>query len=136
MAFAHGKDAVVTLNSVDLSEYVNNVEFERSADMHDVTCLGASGHTYASGLTDGSVKLSGIYDSSGTSTPEATIRALIGGAEVTLLWQPAGVGVGKPQDSCTVLVESYNETAPVADMVKWEAELKISGPVVTTNQSV
>jgi hypothetical protein len=43
--------------------------------------------------------------------------------------------VGKPQRSATVLVKSYNQSAPVADIVRWTAELTISGTVSNTAQA-
>lgn len=133
MAFIHGKNAVVSLDGTDLSAFINNVAFNQSADSHDVTCLGAVGHAYAAGLTDGTCTISGIYDD-GAAGPAAEIRPLVGGANVTLLYKPEGTGAGKIQNSASVQVKTYNETAPVAEMVSWEAELQISGAVTTSDQ--
>lgn len=133
MAFIHGKSAVVTVDAVDLSTFTNNVAFNRSVDSHDTTTFGQSGHTYAPGLTDGSVTLSGIYDDGVAGAP-TKLRALLGGANVTLIYRPEGVGAGKAHNSCSVQVTSYSESAPVADMISWEAELQISGSVTITDQ--
>lgn len=135
MAFIHGSSSAITVNSVDLSAFTNKCDFEHKADTHDVTCFGDSGHEYAAGLTDGTVTLGGVYDSSGTGTPRAVLTALVGAAPVAVLWHPEGTGTGKEQASFNAIVESYKESSPVADMVQWEASLKISGDVTYADQS-
>jgi hypothetical protein len=133
MAKKHGKDTVVKLNSVDLSAFCNSSEFTRSADSHDTTTYGADDHAYDGGLGDAKVTIGGLYDD-GATGPRATIEPLIG-TKVTFIRQPEGTGPGLAQDSCTVLVTSYVETSPVADMVTWSAELQVSGAVDSTDQA-
>ena len=132
MPFVHGKVMVVLLNAVDLSAFSNNLEFVRSADSHDVTTFGKNSRVRQGGLLDGSAKLQGVYDD-GVTGPRDTIEPLIG-TVTTLVHKPEGTGVGKPQDTVPVLVITYTETAPVADMVTWEAELQMAGDVVSINQ--
>jgi hypothetical protein len=125
MAFIHGKNTVVMLNSVDLSTFTNNTQSSSTADSHDVTCYGATAHVYFGGLLDGKFTISGTYDD-GASGPRATIIALIG-TVVNFKVRPKGTGSGLAQTSLNVLVTSYQETAPVADMVTWQAELQAAG---------
>lgn len=132
MAHIHGKNAYVSLGGDDLSAFANNVSYSRSADSHDVTTFGQAGHVYAGGLTDGTATIEGIYDDTATG-PRATIEPLIG-TVVELVWRPEGTGTGKPEDTVNVLVTSYEETAPVADMVTWTCECQLSGAVVTADQ--
>ena len=134
MAFVHGKDTFVSIDSVDISPETNNVAYNRTVDSHDVTCFGQDGHVYAPGLTDGTVTLSGVYDNGATEAP-TKLRALLGGANVTFIYRPEGTGTGLPENNSSVQVTSYNETAPVADMISWEAELQISGNVTITDQA-
>jgi hypothetical protein len=133
MAKKHGKDTVIKLNSVDLSAFCNTSEFTRTADSHDTTTYGADAHGYDGGLTDAKATIGGMYDDSATG-PRATIEPLIG-TKVPYIRQPEGAGSGLAQDSCTVLVVSYVESSPVADMVTWSAELQVSGDVDSTDQS-
>lgn len=130
MAFVHGKESVVTLGGDDLTAFINNVAFNRTADSHDTTTYGQTGHTFQGGLTNGTCTLTGIYDDSATG-PEAIIVPLIG-TVVELVWKPEGNGVGKPIRTCDVLVTGYDETSPVADMIAWSASLQISGAVADT----
>jgi hypothetical protein len=132
MSFAHGRNTYISLNGVDLSAFTTTSQLEKVADKHDVTTYGRDNHVYAGGLKDGTATMSGIYDN-GVSGPRAAIEALLG-TTVTLVRRPDGTGSGKAQDSVTVLVEKYVETAPVADMVTWSCDLQLSGSVTTTAQ--
>lgn len=136
MAFVHGKGTVVKVATKDLSLYCKTSEFARKTDAHDVTGYGATGHAYAGGLTDGTFKLSGTYDSTSVTGPRAVLEPIqAAGALVTVLRQPEGTGSGKPQDSFQWLCTGYTETSPVADMVQWSAEGNISGTVDSTPQT-
>ena len=127
--FVHGKTTFVSLDSEDLSTFTNNVAFNRSADSHDVTTFGKVSKVYQSGLKDGTATIQGIYDNSVTG-PGAVIRPLIGGAAVELIYKPEGSGTGKPVSTVDVIVTSYEETAPVADMVTWSVSLQLTGDIV------
>lgn len=132
MAFKHGKDTVVTLGGSDLSAFTNNTDFPRSADTHDVTTYGKESHVFAGGLKNGTVTIAGIYDDSATG-PGDVVEPLLG-TKVTFVFQPEGLGSGKPTRTVDVVVSSYQETAPVADMVTWTCEMQMSDDVVTTSQ--
>lgn len=132
MAFIHGKGSVYLLNGVDLSPFSNNTEFKRTSDKHDVTTFGKNSHVYQGGLGDGTATISGVYDD-GAAGPRATIEPLIG-TNVAFVHRPEGTGAGRPQDTVTVLVESYTETEAVADMIMWSADLQMSSDVTTVDQ--
>lgn len=132
MAFKHGKDTVISLNAVDLSAFTDSSELNRSADSHDVTTYGKSSHVYVGGLLDAKATMSGTYDD-GATGPRATIEPLIG-TVVTLIRKPVGTGAGKAQDSVSVLVVGYVETNPVADVIKWSAELQCTDEITSSVQ--
>lgn len=130
MAKIHSKVTVVLLNSVDISQYCNSVEFAREADTHETTGFGSSSKTYEGGLKDGTASLSGVYDSA-VAGPRATIEPLLG-TTVPLVYKPEGTGTGKPTKTVSVIVGSYKETSAVADMVTWSVDLQMTGDVVNT----
>lgn len=132
MAKVHGHNSVCKINNVDLSAYIDSVTFTSSADTHDVTTMTNGAHIYGIGLTNAKVSVSGVYDSASTNTPRTVITALIGGAAVTLQWQPDGAGSGNAQSSAQVLCESYDETGVVADYIKWSSSWQVSGTVSYT----
>lgn len=133
MPWVHGKGTVVTLDGDDLSIYSNSVEFTRTADSHDVTTFGRNAHVYQGGLLDGTATIAGIYDSTALTGPRAVLEPMIG-TVVPMEYQPEGAGSGKPQDVVDVLVTSYAQSSPVADMVTFTVELQMSDDVDSTAQ--
>lgn len=131
--FIHGKDTFISLDGDDLSEATNASELGLTADTHDVTTYGKGAHVYQGGLTDGTAKMSGIYES-GSAGPKAIIQPLVG-QTVELIRRPEGTGSGKPQDKVDVVVKGYTESSPVADMVTWTADLQCSDTVDSTPQA-
>lgn len=135
MAFVHGKGVVVTIDGDNISAYCKNVEFSREADTHDTTTFGKNSKTYASGLKDGTAQLEGVYDNTASTGPGAVLRPLLGGAAVEFIYQPEGAGSGKPQSAVDVIVNSYEESAPVDDMITWTAELQCTDDIDDTPQA-
>jgi hypothetical protein len=133
MAESHGKLTVVKLAATDISAFTDNTTFERAADEHETTCYGVDDKEVAPGLLSGKVTIGGKYIT-GTSGPSDLIEGLLG-TKVAFIYQAEGTGASKPQRSCTVHCKSYNQSAPVADVVRWTAELTISGAVDDTAQS-
>lgn len=128
MSRVHGKNTVVKVDANDLSQYTDTSELPRTADSHDVTTYGNDSHRYDGGLLDGTFTMSGTYDNTATTGPQAVLRPLLG-TVVPIIRQPEGTGIGKAQDSFNALMTKYTETSPVADMVKWSAEFQIDGDV-------
>jgi hypothetical protein len=134
MAFSHGKDAYISVNAVDISAFTNTVTFSQSADSHDTTTYGQEAHTFADGLTNATVTVGGIYDN-GAAGPHDTFQAAIGTGAKAFVWRPEGTGSALPELAGTCIVTGYDETAPVADMISWSANLQVSGTITTTNQT-
>lgn len=134
MAFVHGKNTYISLNGDDLSAFVNTSTFSRGADTHDVTTYGKSAHVHSGGLLNGTASMSGVYDNTASTGPRAVIEPLIG-QTVTLVRRPEGTGTGKPEDSVSVVVNSYVETNPVADMVTWSCDMTLSDDVTSSTQA-
>lgn len=134
MAKIHGKVTFVSLDADDLSTFGTNMEFERSADSHDVTTFGNDSHRKQGGLFDGMAKLTGIYDNTASTGPQAVIGPLLG-TVVELIYRPEGTGSSLPERAVNVLVQKYVESSPVADMVTWTCDVEFDGDVDLTAQS-
>ncbi len=129
MTFIHGKGQVFLFATHDLSAYLNNVAYKRSADSHDVTTFGATGHAFQGGLTNGTYTLTGTYDNGASNTPKTLIEAALGGALQAVDYREAGTATGRTTSTANALVTAYEESGPVADMISWTATLQISGAV-------
>lgn len=135
MAFIHGRNTVVKVNNVDLSAFTNSTSFGDEDEMHDTTTYGRDRKTYHAGLGDGTITIGGIYDD-GAAGPRSTLKPLKAAkTAVPFLFRPEGTGSGKAQSSVSVLVSSFNESAPVADMIAWTAELQMTGPLDEADQA-
>ncbi len=134
MALVHSSVTVVKLGSNDISSYVKSSDITFEADVHDVTTYGTTSKVYKAGLTDATISLEGWFDTAATG-PRKLIQPLIGNGTVVFTRQLEGTGTGKSQDVATVIVKSFNESAPVADIVTWKAELQVTGGVNSTAQT-
>lgn len=134
MSFIHGKGAVVSIDGKAMSAYASSVTFTRTADSHDVTTFGKNSKVYQAGLKDGTASMEGIYDNTANLGPGAVLRALIGAAAVSLVYRPEGTATGKPSATVNVIVTTYEETTPVADMITWKADLQMSDDITDTTQ--
>lgn len=133
MAFTHGKDTYISINSVDLSAFCNTSTFTRGGNKHDTTTYGKDDEVFSAGLGKGSFSCGGIYDN-GSSGPRDTLEPLVN-TVTTLVRRPEGTGSGLPQDSVSIYIDSYVETSPVNDMVSWSLEATLSDAVTSTNQA-
>ena len=134
MTFIHGKGVVTSIDGDAMTAFANSVVFTRTADSHDVTTFGKNSHVYQAGLKDGTATMEGIYDNTASTGPGAVMRPLVGGAAVTLIYRPEGPGAGRPEAEVDVLVTSYEESAPVNEMISWTAELQLSDDIDDTAQ--
>lgn len=128
-----GADAVFLLNADDISEFLDTLTFTDGVDSLDVTTFGNNGHRKRGGLTNGTIAIGGVYDTT-ASGPRDVIKPLKG-TVVAFDWRPEGTGTGLPKSTGNVLVQQYVESSPVADIVRWTATLEIDGDVTDANQS-
>lgn len=132
MATVHGSNHVFFLNGVELTQYGDASDPERTADTHESTTYGKTSKTYAGGLKDGTNTVGGVYDNS-LSGPASVIEPLLG-QTVVYMWRPEGTGSGKPQKSVSVVVGKYTESFPIGDIVRWSTDLQFTGDVTITTQ--
>ncbi|WP_436792664.1 hypothetical protein [Actinospongicola halichondriae] len=138
----HGKNVVFILYSsdatpteYDLSQYSDNVDWNRSQDTSETTCYGQTAKTYVAGHTDGTFTVGGKFDA-GTSGPQDVIEANGLDAELhDFIIREAGTGEGLPEKSGSALVTTYSESMPVAGVITWSADFQLSGTVTTSAQS-
>lgn len=134
MPEVHAKDTWVSLGGYDLSPWINDSDWTRNPDNHDLTTYGKNDHVYKGGLGDGSTDLAGKYDSSVTTGPRAVLEPLEG-QNATLVYRPEGTGTGLPQRSVDVVCGEYKETHPVANWIMWTQKLQHSDAVTRTTQA-
>ena len=129
MAFRHGKNAALTLNSVALSTFINNMDFSTDLDIADTTTYGATWKSGLPGIAGGTLDISGFYDPTASTGPGAVLYPLLlAGTAVTGLFYPGGTASGQSLYTITsgCIVTSYQEGSPVGGVVTFAASIMIT----------
>ena len=128
MAFSHGKNAALTVNTKALAAFLENIDFSTNLDIGDTTTFGATWKTGLAGIPSGSISFSGYYDPTATTGPGAVLFPLVtAGTAVTVLFYPGGTGSGQSLYTITTggIVTSYNETSPVGGAITFNGTIEI-----------
>jgi hypothetical protein len=133
MAEVHGSETVIMLDTQNISAFCDKSDGKYTSDEHDSTCYGADGHEVATGLKKHGYSIGGKYTNGATAT--RTYVKLKQGTKVPFEKRPEGTGVGLPTETSTVHIKEYNESAPVADIIRWTAELTVSGVITFGTQA-
>lgn len=130
MAFIHGKNTAVMYNGSDLSTYFNEASMSQSVETAETTTFGNNAKTYITGLKDGTISLSGMFDGA-TGAVDEVLTSTLGAtaADVTTV-VPEGLGtVGATTFSAEVRDTSYEISSPVSDVVAANAEVQATGGI-------
>lgn len=126
----HGRNTQLTVATHDISPYITSTSVERDNDTHDTTTYGQTGHTFISGLTNGKITVNGLWDKTATVGSYTVFHALIGGnLSAAFVYGPEGSTTGNVKITGTLIVETYTESDPVADLVTFTAVCQITGAV-------
>ena len=136
MAFTHGKNSYFALGTaggetttVDLSSYIDSIDFPSTVETADVTTFGDDDRNYIVGLRDRTLSLSGSYDPASNAIDEH-LEALLGNATAADFdFGPEGNATGATQYSGSAFVTNYNPSTSVGDKVSFTADLQITGAV-------
>ena len=115
MAFVHGKGTKVHIDSTDFSQYFNNVDVTKTADVAETTNFGSSGNKeYIAGEDDGTFSLTGFFD----ATADATIQPLLsGGTDFDLVVGIDGLDTGDRTQFGVANITNYGVSSPTGDVV-------------------
>jgi len=113
MAFKHGKDTKIFVNSSNFSAYFNNADASRTADVAESTTFGSSAKSYIAGEKDGTISLTGFFD----ATQDGVIQPLLGGADFDLALGIDGLDTGDSATFTKGNITSYAVSSPVGDIV-------------------
>jgi hypothetical protein len=128
MATKHGKGVAVLINGLLMSAYLNNADISRTCDTAEDTAFQDTFKSYIAGLHDGSISLSGMWDPAANAT-DATLSALLGLDTTIVSVLLEGATVGGRAKIAKVAQASYEQSAPVGDVVTAAAEMPADGGV-------
>jgi hypothetical protein len=112
------KDTSVTVNSIDLTSYVTNVELVQAVDSVEATTMSSTSvnaHQFIGGIQNNMVTISFNQDFA-TSKVHATLTALVG-VQTTVVVKPTSAAVGATNPNFTITNCLMNEYRPVTGAV-------------------
>ena len=125
----------VKVNSVDLSDHVNQVTLNRNFDQLEVTAMGDSGHKFIKGLEASSITLDFLNDTSSASVLQ-TLQAAWGTNVTLVLLQNKGTAVSatNPLYTMTVLVNNTTDiNGATGDLSTQNVTWQVSGTIAVAN---
>jgi hypothetical protein len=128
MAFRAGRNAAVTFGGTALTAYVDSMEVSFENDTAETTTFGNVGKTYIQTLTGLTLSISGHWDPTTSTGPDALLSAIMAaGTAVPVVAYPGGTASGQVSYSFSGIVTSYSPSSEVGDDVKFSAEVLASG---------
>lgn len=124
----------VKVNSVDLSDHVNNVSLNRNFDQLEVTAMGDSGHKFIKGLEASSITLDFLNDTA-TSSVLQTLQAAWGTNVTVVLLQNKGTAVSatNPLYTMSCLINGTTDiNGATGDLSMQSLSFDVSGTIAVT----
>jgi hypothetical protein len=124
----------VKVNSVDLSDHVNNITLNRNFDELEVTAMGDSGHKFIKGLEASSITVDFLNDTA-TASVLQTLQAAWGQNVTVVLLQNKGTAVSatNPLYTMTVLLNGTTDiNGATGDLSTQSVTWNVSGTVAVT----
>ena len=124
--FNHGKNAVVLLDNTNLSTTLTDASVSLTADVAETSTFTASSKTYVAGLKDGTVTLSGYFE---TTSPDADAEFLaqLGSSGSAYSIAPIGYTRGNPTEFGNVIETSYDRSADIGSVVAVAVAFQFDG---------
>ena len=125
----------VKVNSVDLSDHVNNITLNRNFDELEVTAMGDSGHKFIKGLEASSITLDFLNDTA-TASVLQTLQSAWGQNVTVVLLQNKGTAVSatNPLYTMTVLLNGTTDiNGATGDLSTQSVTWNVSGTVAIAN---
>ncbi len=127
----HGKNTYFGLDNAggslqNISSWLKKVDNPLIVDKHDDTTFGNNSKTYAPGLKDSTISISGIW----SPTVETHFTGLLGLAAATsFVSGPAGNTSGYARRLGECRLVNYKVGSQEGDIIPFDAELQITGDV-------
>ncbi len=142
MAFTHGKNAVFAVDDSGgtlrtISSYVDQVSgLPGGRNLSEVTAFGDGGTKSIPGLANVTFTVSGHFDSTATTGPNAVLNSLrTATATASFEYGPEGSTTGKVKFSGEAWLTEYAVNASVPEKVSFQATFQVDGTVTSGSYS-
>lgn len=128
MSFRHGKDGRVLVAEYDLSSYFNEMSSSQAIETAETTTFGSSAKTYITGLNDGTLSFSGMFDAEADAVSDV-FESIIDNEStpVITMAHDSGLNIGSACVMAQAKQTSFDITVPVADVVALSGEFQVTG---------
>jgi hypothetical protein len=128
VAFRAARNAALTAGGTALTSYIDSMSPSRSWDLVETTTFGNVGKTRIATLQDFTLSLSGHWDPTTSTGPDALMNAIYNaGTAITWVAYPGGTASGQVSYTFSGLLESYSTSSDVGSDVTWSASISASG---------
>lgn len=124
--FRHGKRTVVLLNGTDMSPFLNEATQTHEIETAETTTFSDNDKTYITGLADGTISTSGLFDGTANASNDV-LSGAIGQEDNTFTVLPEGATAGARSIIANGQLTSYEVSSPVGDVVAISAEVQADG---------
>ena len=123
--FVHGKGIAVFIDQYNFSSYFGDLTASNNVETAETTTFGDSAKNYIIGLEDGTVSLSGWFESTASTGTDQYFASVLGSTtKQKVIIAPAGHSVG----ARAILVQSddtsYEVNSAIGDVVKASTEFQ------------
>lgn len=129
MAKHHGKDSTFSIDAVELTTYLDSISMPESVDVAETSTMGQEAKTYIEGMSGGTISISGRWDETATTGPDAVLAGLKGAGANAFEYGPAGDTAGAVIYTGQAILTGYSRTSPIGDVVAFTADFQITGAV-------
>lgn len=125
--FRHGKNISVFVDEYDFSSYFSDMTAAEKVDTADVTAFGAAGKAYIIGNQDGTLSLSGFFESTANTGTDQYFAGVKGSTtKQKVIASLEGNTVGTRAIMLQADTSSYQVNSSVGDAIKTSAEFQAS----------
>lgn len=130
MAKYHGKNAHFSADAVDLSTFLDSIDWPEERDTAETSTFGQDAKTYVVGLTGSTVDIGGKWDDTAVTGADVVLSAMFADEDpVALIFGPSGNASGRRKYTANGYLTSYQTSAPIGDVIAFTASFQITGPV-------
>ena len=127
MAFIHGKNASVLHGAFSLSSYLNDGSVSSSVETAEVTAFGGTAKAYLTGLKDGTLSASGMFDGAANGVDEVLTASIGSDTLAPVTFGPNGLTIGDRVVLLQAKTTSYDVSSPVGDVVSVSYDAQADG---------
>jgi hypothetical protein len=130
MAFRHGSNCEISIDGDPLTAYCDKLDTNIDRDVAEVDVFSVDWKANLAGHLSGSFDISGSYDPTAGTGPQAVLLALYESSDpVVGLFYPGGNVADQLLYTANVHLTGYKESAPVGGQVTFTASFVADGEI-------